>query len=1003
MSKFYVSTIQKGKYLRKERNPNGKWKYIYKDPAKQKNIIIASVAVIKDGKFLLMGKRRDSNKWTLPGGHVEPGESPLQGAKRELEEEAGINADSLTKIGEKDIKNESGRKLMEVHAYKYEVDKKVKTTMTKDPDEEVQRWKWVNIENGLPEEILENLHAKKNIVLQKLGLQKAMRGIMDIVKGKTISIDKKDLIEEHENLIDVLESPSKEDDKKEAKKQKKELAEYTKKGGPGSGRKPMTASHEANWGNVSYSDKDSVFYESPGRKLKNKMILEMIKKKEKEHHKKQMEKMKKEGKLPHGYVAASGVSFIIDLMKGNKPHKYIRKYRRGGKWIYVYKEPGQKARQIPEEAMDRLRQLAEDGDENAQRILAEENKKKVADRKLEILRQLADDGVEEAKKHLKRELAINRKEERLEEDLIGESVAPEGPHQIELTEEQQHKFDEAVREGAKAAVHRAYEYMDYDVTRQFRDALGNPDNREKALDKIVMASKGDTIEERLKNLNEILKVIDEKQGVQPGASFSSSFSSAKEAGGYANLTWNGTIKKLTSKGILPDEYLQAVPRTAQSDVTIANPEKVREEIERARAEEAERQRVAEEERRRRLEEMREGITDSMAYHMMSLFERSGYSDEQMIEKSIKLQEKLTEMFGKDLKKEDWPYDFSDKGYQVKISRLNFSGSSIGMSFKVKDRDGNSVTERWDRTWSGGINDSKTQIYNDYFIVNSSARGADAPLGALVNQSQVAFIKAHAPNNGQIAVTAALSVGGYNWANQGFAFTRTSTLESYRSQFQRFLSRKGINLTDADMQHFKLPCHFSAFHDGKFYESSSRPAPLTPNQKKFGNLEGKEGGATPLLELEIGSGKTNRFHLGKVFLMGESWSGVFKVRDMAEGKEQYEHLKNWNQLKLDAWQGFKPDMKKVVEAVQAGERAGRTTSPSTPTRGSPDVSSAPRRAGRAITGWQPSGNRRNITVTEARLRNMRFWTVEDFDYFIRSANLTANGRARVRARKREVHG
>src|SRR5207249_201246 len=38
-------------------------------------------------RYVLMVKRDDGHGWALPGGHVEPGESPQAAAVRELEEE----------------------------------------------------------------------------------------------------------------------------------------------------------------------------------------------------------------------------------------------------------------------------------------------------------------------------------------------------------------------------------------------------------------------------------------------------------------------------------------------------------------------------------------------------------------------------------------------------------------------------------------------------------------------------------------------------------------------------------------------------------------------------------------------------------------------------------------------------------------------------------------------------------------------------------------------------
>lgn len=134
---------------------------------------VSKIAVVRDGK-LLMGRRRDTGKWTEPGGHLDNGENPLMGAARELLEETGIKANphDFDHLASKLVKKPDGSQIL-VHAYLLHSDVKLPTTMKGDPDEEVQRWHWVDIAHPRNEEkVLSNMHVpmKYNIVFRGLGL-----------------------------------------------------------------------------------------------------------------------------------------------------------------------------------------------------------------------------------------------------------------------------------------------------------------------------------------------------------------------------------------------------------------------------------------------------------------------------------------------------------------------------------------------------------------------------------------------------------------------------------------------------------------------------------------------------------------------------------------------------------------------------------------------------------------------------------------------------------------
>jgi 8-oxo-dGTP pyrophosphatase MutT (NUDIX family) len=60
------------------------------------------VARTEGGKreYLLVEARRRRGEWVLPKGHIEPGETPEAAAVREVQEEAGVRAEPVSRAGE---------------------------------------------------------------------------------------------------------------------------------------------------------------------------------------------------------------------------------------------------------------------------------------------------------------------------------------------------------------------------------------------------------------------------------------------------------------------------------------------------------------------------------------------------------------------------------------------------------------------------------------------------------------------------------------------------------------------------------------------------------------------------------------------------------------------------------------------------------------------------------------------------------------------------------------
>lgn len=113
--------------------------------AKQGKVQFADVLVFRGDKLLILNRVGEkgavSNDWCIPGGHVDPGETFLQAAKRELFEETGIDMSEslLIPVGKYIPKREG----IEIHYFMCHIDDQTPVNILVDAEEETGS-EWIN-------------------------------------------------------------------------------------------------------------------------------------------------------------------------------------------------------------------------------------------------------------------------------------------------------------------------------------------------------------------------------------------------------------------------------------------------------------------------------------------------------------------------------------------------------------------------------------------------------------------------------------------------------------------------------------------------------------------------------------------------------------------------------------------------------------------------------------------------------------------------------------------
>lgn len=124
---LYTETSEKG------------WRILERIPLKQSKTQVVAGLLRRDGRMLLCHRTPDRSHypdvWDLPGGRVEPGESPVEALTRELKEELGIDARPSVKAAWRTLSNE------EFQLHIYLIDGWVGEPSNAAPDEHDQiRW-----------------------------------------------------------------------------------------------------------------------------------------------------------------------------------------------------------------------------------------------------------------------------------------------------------------------------------------------------------------------------------------------------------------------------------------------------------------------------------------------------------------------------------------------------------------------------------------------------------------------------------------------------------------------------------------------------------------------------------------------------------------------------------------------------------------------------------------------------------------------------------------------
>jgi len=824
---------------------------------------VASVGVF-DGDKLLMGRRRDSNKYTLPGGHFEPGEYALEAGIRELQEEAGIEVASLIPLGMKPVRTPEG--VLDIHAFEYHCDKT--PTVKYDPDEEVKKWEWIDVSNGLPEDVLNNLHSKKNVVLQLLGLQKSF-----------------------------------------------------------------------------------------------------------------------------GLYITEPEYFITDILKA-RPHKYMRKYKKGDKWIYIYHQGDEPGKRLTPAQVETFQKLKETGHESSKRLLdgAEEHKAE----NIRRLAELHETGHPAATEWLRRHALLDIVEQGQLEHVIDPERAND-PFLRDLTDDQKARVTHEIEVALRDSI---FGYLDGHRSTPFYTNLQR--------DGVNIASIMEEVEVE-DSLSDIISALDEALNQVDAAhrGLSPQNARARDAGGYGNLGFNTAMNRLVGASALPEEAEALLTRTEATrgriSIDTAKLKRAKQEQERRQREEAERLRR---EHGEIVEKHGESARKMMSYYGASLSEAE----------QVKLMKGIDKFFGKDFKFDSMVEAFQGHpDVEIRIERSMMDGligygagagqRSISLRFTFKERSSGrkitAATRHMSKSSNGAIvwhnevlNRAKN---NDLAKYPKMATGLYGGVERFLKQVTANYSPA-AKKDTLIEIGGCANSGfgnGYKgalvWTKHFFDFppaNKDRYLGSWKDTWKRSIDKyaRALGTPASEVAELKRKIDSAEYP----YQFTKTGFVLTREQAEkvlradrknldfdFNQLlkkRSKGGTATPYIDI------------GELIMIHSktSWGDAKNYINRTTGRAGHlneQRTKMYNRQQQVA----------AEKRFLTGTGTSRPRTPTATTR-----TSTGNRGADAMRAWAPGGSRRRIAITEPRLAEIRTWTSNEIRDFVRRAPITDAARARIRA-------